>query len=79
MARPISTLMPFQYSSEAGRFPIQPSLLKGVDRIPDESLNPLDVGFPFCDGGIMPRPLTNDRPRGTILVQERDEVLLSWT
>ena len=56
---------------------VQPSLLENVDRIPNKTLEPLNVGFALSDGSVLASPLPNECPRSTVLVQELDEMFVS--
>jgi hypothetical protein len=64
-------------SPKSCRLVIEPHLLQRVDRIPYQPFELLDLGLPLRDGGILTRPLTNQRPGRTVFVEQSRQVLLA--
>ena len=70
-------LPPHKNVPQPSRFRIQTGLLKSVNGIPDQTLQPFNVSLPFGNRRIMARPLPDDRPSCAIFIQNRDYVLVS--
>jgi len=54
---------------------VNAGFLKRVDRIPHQAFQPLDLRLALGDRGILSRPLPDERPRRSVLVQQADKVV----
>jgi hypothetical protein len=66
---------PLNCSPELCRLIVQVGLLEGIDGVPDEAFEFLDLGFPLRNRSVKACPLPDQRPCRSIFVQQPDQVI----
>ena len=71
LATTFATSLSFNRAPEPACLAVETSLLHRVDGIPDQTFESLDLGLSLRDGGILTRPLSNERPGRPEFIEER--------